>query len=92
MVFSKSIWLFLGMSKNAKYVKALGKQIDKIRREKGLSFQEMALRCDMDKSQAFRICTQGSNITVVTLHKIAKGLGVTIPELFDLSIDMADQQ
>lgn len=71
------------MSADEKFIKALGKQIDKIRREKELSFQEMALACEMEKAQVYRICNDGINVTAQTLFKLAKGLKVTVQELFD---------
>jgi transcriptional regulator with XRE-family HTH domain len=69
--------------KEAKYIKDLGKQIDKIRMEKHLSYNEMALRCEMEKSQAYRLCKTGINITSVTILKISKGLEVSIAEIFN---------
>ena len=71
------------MPTDAKFIKALAKNIDKLRLEKGLSFQEMALACDMEKAQVYRICKEGINITSVTLLKISKGLEVSISELFN---------
>ena len=72
------------MSNDSKYLKFLAKHIDKLRRERGLSFQQMALACDMDKSQVYVLCTKGANITFLTAIKVAKGLDVSITELFDL--------
>jgi transcriptional regulator with XRE-family HTH domain len=71
------------MPKNDKFVKALGKHIDKIRREKGLSYQEMALACDMDKGQIYDLASTGTDLRASTLLKIAKGLEIPIAELFD---------
>jgi len=71
------------MANNEKLLKALGKNIDRIRKEKGLSFQEMALRCEMEKSHLVRLTSQGMNITVTTLYKISKGLEISINEIFD---------
>jgi transcriptional regulator with XRE-family HTH domain len=71
------------MSAEEKFIKALGKNIDKYRQAKGLSFQEMALACEMEKSQAYRLCKEGINITSATLFKISKGLDVSVSELFN---------
>ncbi|MEO1054356.1 MAG: helix-turn-helix transcriptional regulator [Bacteroidota bacterium] len=71
------------MSDNEQFLKALGHQIDKIRKEKGISFGELALRSDIDKSNLVKIVTAGKNPTVSTLYKISKGLEVTMSELFD---------
>lgn len=69
------------MAENQNFLKALGKNIDRIRKEQGLSFQELSLRCDIEKSNLVKLATQGTNITVSTLNKIAKGLGVPVYEL-----------
>jgi transcriptional regulator with XRE-family HTH domain len=71
------------MQKDAKYLKDLGKQIDKLRKERGLSFQEMAMRCEMDKAHAYRLCNEGMNATALTLLKVAKGLDATVQDLFN---------
>ena len=69
------------MSEHQKFLKNLGRHIDKIRKQKGLSFQELALRSDIEKSNLVKLSSQGTNITVVSLSKIAKGLDVPVYEL-----------
>ncbi|PBQ33802.1 transcriptional regulator [Sphingobacteriaceae bacterium] len=69
------------MSDQQKFLKSLGKHIDKIRKKQDLSFQELALRCDIEKSNLVKLTSQGSNITVASLYKIAKGLDVPVSEL-----------
>lgn len=64
------------MAKQVKFTKALAAHIDKLRRERKLSFQQMADDCNMDKIQVFRICTDGVDIKASTIVKIAKGLDV----------------
>lgn len=71
------------MSKDKKYLKALAKHIDKLRRERGLSYQQMGLACEMDKSQVHILCNQGANITALTAVKVANGLEITVSELFN---------
>ncbi len=71
------------MPKNEKFIKALGKHIDKLRRERGLSYQEMALRCDMDKGQIYDLAKTGTDLRASTLLKIANGLEIPLSELFD---------
>ncbi|MDN5212576.1 helix-turn-helix transcriptional regulator [Fulvivirgaceae bacterium BMA12] len=65
------------------FLKAVGRNIDQIRKEKGLSFQEMADRCNLEKSSLVRLAGQGTNITMATLYKIAKGLQVPVREIFE---------
>jgi transcriptional regulator with XRE-family HTH domain len=69
------------MSEHQKFLKNLGRHIDKIRKQKGLSFQELALRSEIEKSNLVKLSSQGTNITVVSLSKIAKGLDVPVHEL-----------
>ena len=65
------------------FIKELGKNIDRLRKEKGMSFLEMAYRCDIEKSNLVKLTTQGKNITLKTLHKIVKGLEVSFNQVFD---------
>ena len=71
------------MPTDTKFIKILAKQIDKLRQEKGMSFNEMALACDLEKAQVYRICKNGVNITASTIFKIAKGLDIPAQEIFD---------
>ena len=63
------------------FLKALGQNINRIRKEKGLSFQELALEADIEKSNLVKLTKHGTNITVSTLNKIANALGVEAAEL-----------
>ena len=58
------------------FLKTLGKRINEIRKEKNLSFRELALRCEMEKSSLVKLANKGTNITMTTLYKVSKGLGV----------------
>ncbi len=69
------------MSEQQKFLANVGKNIDKKRKEKKLSFQELALQCDIEKSYLVKLTTQGSNITLSSLYKVAKGLDVPVWEL-----------
>ena len=65
------------------FLKTLGKRINEIRKEKNLSFRELALRCEMEKSSLVKLANKGTNITMTTLYKVSKGLGVSVSEIFD---------
>lgn len=71
------------MQENEKFLKALGKNIDRIRKEKKLSFQEMGYRCDVEKANLVKLTSRGENITANTLFKISKGLDVPLKTIFD---------
>ena len=75
-----SLWMPL----NENFVKELGKHIDKLRQERKLSFKEMADKCDMDKAQVYKICTEGKDLRVSTIVKIANGLQVSISDILDI--------
>lgn len=72
------------MTEQEKFLKAVGKNVDKKRREQKLSFSELALRCDMEKANLVKLTNQGKNITLVSLYKIARGLDVSVNELLKL--------
>ncbi len=69
------------MSDPDKLLKSLGKVIDDFRKEKGLSFRELALRSEMEKSNLVKLTSKGRNITISTLYKISKGLEVSVHEI-----------
>jgi transcriptional regulator with XRE-family HTH domain len=74
------------MAVNEEFLRLLGKRIDELRKEKGISFQELAILSEIEKANLVKLTTQGKNITVNTLYNIAKGLNVTLTELFDFEI------
>ena len=74
------------MRENEKFLKALGKNIDMIRKEKKISFQEMAYRCDIEKANLVKLAGRGENITANTLYKISKGLEVPLKIIFDFEL------
>jgi len=69
-------------SEQKKFLKALGQKINKIRKEKKISFQELSYRTGIEKSNLVKLTTQGSNITTLTLCKIAEGLEVSVRDFF----------
>ncbi len=69
------------MTEQQRFLKNAGRNIDKKRKEQGLSFQELALRCDIEKSNLVKLTSQGTNITISSLYKIAKGLNIPPNEL-----------
>jgi transcriptional regulator with XRE-family HTH domain len=60
----------------------VGKQIQKLRESKGLSQQDLAAKCNFEKSNMSRLETGRVNPTLSTLEKVAKALDVSIAELF----------
>jgi transcriptional regulator with XRE-family HTH domain len=60
----------------------VGKQIQKLRESRGLSQQDLAAKCNFEKSNMSRLETGRVNPTLSTLEKVAKALDVSIAELF----------
>jgi len=69
-------------SEETKFLEAIGKRIDKIRREKKISFGRLADMTDLEKPTLVKITSKGSNVTARTLHKIATALGVSVKDFF----------
>lgn len=61
-------------------LKAFGKHLRELREEYDLTQKELALACDIEKSQIAR-AEQGANITMSTLFKISEGLGIPAAEI-----------
>lgn len=60
----------------------VGKRIQQIRIEKKLSQQDLAAKCNFEKSNMSRLESGGVNPTLSTLEKVANALDITLAELF----------
>jgi transcriptional regulator with XRE-family HTH domain len=60
----------------------VGKRIQKIRIEKNISQQDLAAKCNFEKSNMSRLEAGRANATLSTLEIVAKALEVNIVELF----------
>ena len=60
----------------------LGKRIRELRTEKGLSQEKGALLSDMDRTYFASVELGKRNIALKNIEKIAKGLDVSLEELF----------
>lgn len=61
----------------------LGEKIKELRKETGLSQEKFALKIDMDRTYFATVESGKRNISLQNIEKIAKGLNVTISELFE---------
>lgn len=68
------------MNENDIYI-TIGLNIKRIRESKNITQQELAYRCDFEKSNLSRIESGKTNITIKNLWKISKALEVDITEL-----------
>ncbi len=69
------------MSENSLQIN-VGKRIQNIRESKGISQQELAAKCNFEKSNMSRLEAGRVNPTLATLEKVALALEIDIIELF----------
>lgn len=65
------------------FVKSIGEKIKSIRLSKGIKQNEIAYRCNFDKSSYNNIEAGKRNVAIITLYKIAKALNVSINSFFE---------
>lgn len=63
--------------------KSFGLNVQKLRKEKGLSQEKFALSIDMDRTYFASVEAGKRNIAIKNIQKIADGLGVSLSELFE---------
>lgn len=63
-------------------LKIFGKNISKLRKERKLSQEELAFKSNLHRTHIGMIERAERNITLLNIDKLAKGLGVSIDELF----------
>jgi transcriptional regulator with XRE-family HTH domain len=59
----------------------VGKRIRSLREQKGISQQDLAAKCNFEKSNLSRIEAGKNNLTLKTLNKISTALEVSIVSL-----------
>jgi transcriptional regulator with XRE-family HTH domain len=67
---------------------SFGKQLEKFRILQGLSYRQLAQRCDLDHSVISKIEKGEVNIQIGTVMELARGLNVHPKELFDFKFDL----
>jgi len=70
------------MSKK-KILIGFGVKVREIRKEKGLSQEELSFKADLHRTYIGMIERAEKNITLTNIEKIAKALGVDIKKLFE---------
>ncbi len=63
--------------------KSFGKKLKKLRLERGLSQESLALSADLDRTYIPSIEKGERNISITVLEKLAKALKISIKEFFD---------
>jgi transcriptional regulator with XRE-family HTH domain len=61
---------------------ALGAAIKNLRLKNNMSQENLALSAEVDRSYLGRVERGDNNVAVLTLHRIARSLGVSLAELF----------
>lgn len=59
-----------------------GERIKQLRLSKGLSQEKFAISIDMDRTYYASVENGKRNISIVNIEKIAKGLDISLEELF----------
>lgn len=67
-------------SKEEKILKAFGRKIQKLRKDKKLSYRRFAIEADLAPSHVQKLEAGESNPTLTTLLKIAEALGIELNE------------
>lgn len=62
---------------------ALGDAIRRIRVEKGISQERLALLAEVDRSYVGRVERGDNNVAVLTLARLAKALGISLRDLME---------
>lgn len=62
----------------------LGKRIRDLRKQRGLSQEELGWKSELHFTYIGAIERGEKNSSIITLEKIAKGLGISIKDLFDI--------
>ena len=70
------------MESKSNILKKFGERVRKLRKELGISQEELADRSGLHRTYIGMIERAEKNITLLNVEKIAKGLGVSIEELF----------
>lgn len=61
----------------------LGHRIAQLRKQAGLTQEELAYRCNKDQQVIHRLEKGGRNVSIYFLYEIANGLGVTVKEIIE---------
>lgn len=68
------------------FLQQVGQNIKRVRKQHNISQRELALRCDYEKTTISRIEAGRTNITLLTMKKLADGIGVQIEDLIKTNL------
>lgn len=77
---------------SSEFLIRFGKQIEKLRKRKKLSYRKLAQNCNIDYSDISKIekGKEKANITLLTLLELAKGLEVQPKKLLDFDVEFEE--
>lgn len=70
--------------------KQIGDRIRDLRKKKGLSQEELGWKAKLHYTYIGGIERGEKNVSIITLSKIAKGLGISVNEIFNIPMDIKD--
>ena len=70
-------------NRNTKTLKNFGKHLFKLRKERGLSQEELTFRSELSKNMIGNIERGEVNLTLTTIMALAKGLDIPVSNLLD---------
>ncbi|SEM17132.1 HTH-type transcriptional regulator, repressor for puuD [Chryseobacterium taichungense] len=70
---------------------AFGKKVEECRKKLGLSYRQLAQKCDVDHSNISKIEKGEVDVRISTIQELAKGLEVHPQELFDFEMDQKSE-
>ncbi|MBR4844292.1 MAG: helix-turn-helix transcriptional regulator [Alistipes sp.] len=71
------------MNSYEEIIRSIAKKIKEIRQAKGLSVQEVAYRCDIERSNLSRLEAGKTNMTIKTLCIICTALNIKLSDLIE---------
>lgn len=66
---------------------AFGKRVEKFRKSLGLSYRQLAQKCDVDHSNISKIEKGEVDLRISTIYELSKGLEVHPQELFNFKLN-----
>lgn len=79
--------LYVAIEKDIAFLKGFGKQLKKLRQEKGISQAQLAYEANIEISQISRIERGLINTTIANAKLISKILDIPITKLFEFDIE-----
>lgn len=67
--------------------RAFGKRVEKFRKQLGLSYRELAQKCEVDHSNISKIEKGEVDLRISTIQELSRGLEISPQQLFDFKVD-----